>query len=84
MTASGQEDSAPATAGAGEQEVASYLTAHPDFFDRHAEVLRQMALSHASGEAASLLERQLKLLREENRRLKSQFDELVAFARNNE
>lgn len=67
-----------------EQTVADYLLKHPDFFVTHSHLLTQLKLPHASGNAVSLIERQVELLREHNQQLKQQFQELVHTARSNE
>ena len=67
-----------------EQAVADYLQNNPDFFDRHANLLSMMELSHDSGNAISLIERQVFVLRDKNQRLESKLYELVSLARENE
>ncbi|PLY12427.1 MAG: DUF484 domain-containing protein [Sedimenticola sp.] len=67
-----------------EQTVVDYLKGNPDFFDRHRELLQQIEVSHASGEAVSLIERQVKTLREQSEHYKKKLDELVVIARENE
>ena len=68
-----------------EHAIARYLATHPDFFDRHPQVLHDMHIPHAtSGVAVSLIERQVALLREEKRRYKQQLEELIAIARDND
>lgn len=47
-----------------EDQVASYLAANPDFFRNRQELLADLTLPHQSGEAVSLLERQVSILRE--------------------
>jgi uncharacterized protein len=64
--------------------VANYLRQHPDFFDLHPEVLRELEIAHSTGDAISLLERQVLALRDENRRTKERFDELVTHATSNQ
>ena len=71
-------------ATADESQVLEYLIQHPDILDRYPDVLRQLALVHDSGTAVSLVERQLKVLREENQTLKNKLNELVHIARENE
>lgn len=83
MTLSGHPQATPATLPA-EAEVVSFLRANPTFLDRHPELLRQMSIPHASGDAVSLLERQVTVLREDNQKLRRQFEELVGHARRNE
>jgi len=64
--------------------VAEYLERHPDFFEQHLELLTRLQVPHPSGVATSLVERQLQMLREQNRQLHSKLNELVAVARNND
>lgn len=64
--------------------VADYLQNHPDFLQRHPDVLAALRLSHDSGTAASLIERQVGLLRDSNRQLQSRLNELIEMARGNE
>lgn len=67
-----------------EQAIADYLAQTPDFFDRHANLLSNLELSHESGTAISLIERQVFVLRNKNQRLESKLFELVSLARENE
>lgn len=64
--------------------VAAYLKAHPDFFIRHSELLTALDLPHDCGDAVSLVEYQVSVLRDQNLRLRRQLDGLVATARDNE
>jgi uncharacterized protein YigA (DUF484 family) len=72
------------TAGVDQMQVVAFLRDHPAFFDRHPELLQSLAIPHDSGQAVSLLERQISALRDENERLKSRFDEFLVSARENE
>jgi len=74
----------PATDALNEEAVAAWLRAHPDFLERHPEVLEALELHHRTHGAASLLERQLQLLRDRNRQLERKLMELVEIARENE
>ena len=67
-----------------EQSVHNYLAAHPDFFEKHADLLGSLNLSHASGEAVSLVERQVSMLREKDLTLQKQLKELIEVARAND
>ncbi len=67
-----------------EAEVAEFLREHPDFFERHGELLDTLSLSHASGGAVSLIERQVELLREKKAELRQQLNQLNQAARINE
>ena len=66
------------------QQVARYLTNHPEFFENHAELVAELRLSHRSGKAVSLIERQVQVLREQNEGLKARLLELVDVARDND
>lgn len=67
-----------------EKAVADYLEQTPDFFERHANLLSKLVLSHESGNAISLIERQVFVLRNKNQRLETKLFELVSLARENE
>ncbi len=67
-----------------EAEVADFLRATPDFFDRYPDVLMMMKLRHGVPGATSLIEYQLRLLRERNSQLERKLMSLVETARDNE
>jgi uncharacterized protein YigA (DUF484 family) len=67
-----------------ETSIIDYLKKHPDLFERHPEVLKQLTFTHDSGAAVSLVERQLKLIRDENQGMKNKLSSLVHIARENE
>jgi uncharacterized protein YigA (DUF484 family) len=67
-----------------EQTLVDYLKANPDFFARNPQLLQELELSHSSGEAVSLIERQVQNLRQQADQYKRQLDELIAVARENE
>jgi uncharacterized protein YigA (DUF484 family) len=64
--------------------VADYLAHHPDFFQQHIELLKTLYIPHPTGEAISLVAKQLELLREDNRKLKKNYADLVDIGRNND
>ena len=64
--------------------VSEYLLSHPDFFVQHPEVLKEIQVPHASGEAISLIEKQLSLLREQHISMQKKLHDLVEIARQNE
>ena len=67
-----------------DRDVAEYLGIHPDFFEKHPKVLRDLELHHRPGRAAvSLVQRQVAMLRKQNEDLHAQLKELVAVARDN-
>ncbi len=69
-----------------EAAVASYLSATPEFFDRHAQLLSKIRLPDArgGGTTVSLLERQVEVLRERNRQLERKVKDFVDVAREND
>ena len=67
-----------------EQAVHDYLTAHPDFFENHANLLNSLNLPHAAGGAVSLVERQISVLRQKDVKLEKQLKELINVARAND
>ncbi len=71
-------------AGLDERAVADYLRRHPDFFERHVGLLALLRVPHPCGGAVSLIERQVAVLREQNRHLSRKLTELVNTARDNE
>lgn len=64
--------------------VAKYLAKYPDFLLRHPEILESIQLPHESGNAVSLIERQVERLREQNAKLSKQLNQLVRVAADNE
>ncbi len=68
----------------GAEQVSAYLRAHPDFFIQHEELLADINLPHCAGDAASLVKRQVSLLRERDMELRHRLAELMAVAREND
>lgn len=64
--------------------VAKYLLKYPDFLSQHPEVLKEIQLPHTTGEAVSLIEKQVEHLREHNRNLARQLNQLIQVASDNE
>ena len=67
-----------------EQQVCYFLESHPDFFERHSELLEKLVVPHATAGATSLIERQVSVLREKSNRLENQLEDLLRAARDNE
>lgn len=67
-----------------EAEVAAYLKAHKDFFERHPDLLTELSVPHASGSAVSLVERQVSVLRERNLEMRERLNRLLEVAREND
>jgi uncharacterized protein YigA (DUF484 family) len=65
-------------------DVARYLKEHPDFFDAHPELLEHLHVPHGGNGTVSLVERQLKVLRERQAASRERLAELVRVARNND
>ena len=65
-------------------QVHEYLANHTEFFEKYPELLAELQLSHASGKAVSLIEKQVQVLREQNQELKQRLLELVDVARDND
>jgi len=64
--------------------VAKFLRKHPNFLKNNPEALESQQLLHNSGVAASLIERQVRLLREKNEELNRQLNRLIQVASENE
>jgi len=67
-----------------EQVVIDYLSAHPDFFEHQSALLTKLEITHKSGTATSLIERQVDILRKQNTLQKVQLTELIEIAKDNE
>ncbi len=67
-----------------ESDVVDYLKQTPDFFIRHADLLADLTLPHESGDAISLVERQVAVLREQRDKAREQMQTLISNARKNE
>ena len=75
---------APSEPQSDETRVIRYLQDNPAVLMDYPDVFSSLAIPHQTGGATSLVERQLRLLREENQQLKAKIDELVGIARDNE
>ena len=64
--------------------VAAYLRLHPEFFVDHDELIPELRIPHQRGEAVSLVERQVKLLRERNIEMRHRLSQLMDVARDND
>lgn len=81
---SSQPNSNPVIDLPDEDEVARFLAAEPEFFERHLQLLGQIRLPHDNGGGTvSLVERQLDVLRSRNGKLEQRLRELVGVARSN-
>jgi uncharacterized protein len=66
------------------RSVIEFLRQNPDFFVHHDELLSVLRIPHASGQAVSLVERQVHVLRDQLDSCSAKLKELVAIARENE
>lgn len=79
------EASADNAAPALEAEaIAAYLRKHPEFFVEHEELLPALRIPHQRGDTVSLVERQLKLLRDRNIEMRHRLSQLMDVARDND
>lgn len=65
-------------------DVVAYLRRHPQFFEEHPNLLKQLHLRHESGGAVSLMERQNQILRQENRQLIERLNHFIKVAQRND
>ncbi len=72
------------TEDSDEMITVEYLRENPDILMSYPEIFASMTIPHQSGGMTSLVERQMKMLRDENYTLKKNMDELVNIARENE
>lgn len=66
------------------ESVAAYLRQHPEFFVDHEELIPELRIPHQPGTAVSLVERQVKLLRERNIEMRHRLSQLMDVARDND
>jgi uncharacterized protein YigA (DUF484 family) len=64
--------------------VRDYLKAHTDFFQLHPDMLDYLHISHGSGSAVSLVEKQVSVLRERNMEMRRRLNSLTENARDND
>ena len=74
----------PVEIQADEAQVIRYLQENPAILMDYPQIFSSLSITHQTGGAISLVERQLRLLREENQQLKGKIEELVGIARDNE
>nr|VFK44498.1 MAG: hypothetical protein BECKTC1821E_GA0114239_103613 [Candidatus Kentron sp. TC]VFK51719.1 MAG: hypothetical protein BECKTC1821D_GA0114238_11382 [Candidatus Kentron sp. TC]VFK63753.1 MAG: hypothetical protein BECKTC1821F_GA0114240_110413 [Candidatus Kentron sp. TC] len=78
-------ETTPEKAGIDSAEVLDYLRENPGFFVEHPDILELLKIPHPCGEKTiSLIERQVLVLRDQMRRQREQFNELMENARKNE
>ena len=67
-----------------EEIVAKFLRQNPEFLEREPDLLKDLELSHSSGPAISLIEKQVQYLRSENDALEQKLHQLIQVASDNE
>ena len=70
--------------GIDEGSVVDYLTTHNDFFVENPSLLAMLEIPHTCGNAVSLVEHQVRVLRDQNRQLKRKLMDLIQVARDND
>ncbi len=64
--------------------VEGYLKQHPEFFNEHLELLEHITVPHPSGNAVSLISKQLELFRQRHHDMEVQLNGLIEIARDND
>lgn len=67
-----------------EEQVIEYLLQHPEFFDANGLLLADIEIPHQSGQAASLIERQVSVLRERNETFEKRLHDMVDAVHDNQ
>ena len=67
-----------------EKDVVNYLLENSDFFIKNPQALEALEIKHESGDAVSLIERQVELIKEKSNKTVSKLKELLSNAHLNE
>lgn len=67
-----------------DDQVEAYLQANPEFFNDHLNLLENMTIPHPSGDAISLISKQLEIFRTKHQELENQLTALIEIARDND
>ena len=67
-----------------EKVVREFLRDNPTFLDENTDILETMVLPHNSGKAVSLVERQVGVLRDRNKEMRSRLDNMLQTAKDND
>ena len=67
-----------------EKVVREFLRDNPDFLDKNTDILETMVLPHNSGKAVSLVERQVGVLRDRNKEMRSRLENMLLTAKDND
>ncbi|MGR9051719.1 MAG: DUF484 family protein [Gammaproteobacteria bacterium] len=66
------------------EQVENYLRQHPEFFTHHLKLLESITIPHPSGNAVSLISKQLEIFRSKHQELENQLIDLIEVARDND
>ena len=66
------------------EAVADFLGEHPEFFESHPQLAGKLRIPHGSGDAVSLIEKQVDILRKQNSQLERKLIDLIEVARAND
>ena len=80
---SSNQERQPQLGGADERQVFEYLQQHADFLVKHPLLLDTLAIPHDQSGASSLIEHQVSVLQDKNRRLTQQLREYHTVAQSN-
>ena len=80
----GEKDSAQITPLISAKDIAEFLHKNTEFFNEYPALLGELSLPHSTGGVVSLVERQVSVLREQNKQTTKQLHELIEIARQNE
>lgn len=67
-----------------EKIVREFLRDNPTFLDQNTDILETLVLPHDSGKAVSLVERQVGVLRDRNKEMRSRLDNMLQTAHDND
>ncbi len=81
---SASNECAEVTTELNDEVVRDYLKDNGDFLQRNPDMLDHLHISHASGSAVSLVEKQVSVLRERNMEMRHRLNSLTANAREND
>ncbi|MDC2973341.1 DUF484 family protein [SAR86 cluster bacterium] len=65
-------------------DVLNYLKENPNFFVKHPEILEILEIEHASGEATSLIEKQVEIIKKKNLDVTNKLSEFLENAEHNQ
>ncbi len=65
-------------------QIEEYLQQHPEFFHDHLGLLENLSIPHPSGNAISLISKQLEMFRSKHKELENQLNALIEIAREND